>query len=189
MEFQEFQIFSPHGEDGITLQLINKLYRDCSQNPLYYVELGAPSAGIVSYTRILRTPVPYIQPVREKDWATWLTRAKEEIVYDRRDLLEPIPGQWSGITLDKYNANPSIHLYKEPDLCSSTMQKYNVPPKVHLLSIRIPVDIPPLLEVFHCDILILETAGKPLDVGGYTRVYTNPTTCIYLREALHSSFF
>lgn len=189
MKNEGLQIFSPHDEDGITIKLITRLYKD---SPLFYVELGAPSAGIVSCTRILRTRVPYVLPVLLEDpCAYWMTTAKHKVVYNRGDLLEPVPGNWSGLTLDKYNENPRIDLYREPGMTPDTivplLKKHGVPPHIHLLSIRAAHcdTIVNILLHYICDILIYESADA-LFLEGYLLHYKSETTCFYVRASIFS---
>ena len=131
----EKQTFSQGGQDGITVELVNRLYDNASNQ--YYVEFGVqefplgtrglPAGGDQCNTRVLR----------EKGW--------------------------SGLLMDSSYENENINLRKEfvtKENITSLFKKYGVPKKFELLSVDIDFNdfyiLHRIIKEFSTDIIIVE---------------------------------
>jgi len=131
----EEKVFSQNGEDGITVELVNRLYNNT--NNQYYVEFGVqefplgtrgfPVGGDQCNTRILR----------EKGW--------------------------SGLLMDGWHENENINLRKEfvtKENITSLFKKYGVPKKFELLSVDVDFNdfyiLHRIIKEYLVDIIIVE---------------------------------
>ena len=131
----EKKTFSQNGEDGITIELLNRLYDNASNQ--YYVEFGVQEfpfgtagfhgGGDQCNTRILR----------EKGW--------------------------SGLLMDSSDENESINLRKEfvtKENVISLFEKYEVPKKFELLSVDVDFSdfyiLHRIIKEYLIDIIIVE---------------------------------